>query len=253
MASSNPVRKADLHAYVDGQLDEARRQEVAAYVAENADAADRVAAYAAQNKALNVLFDSVLYETRPRRLKPPVRWRGTVHLLWAAASVLFLALGGVAGWYVHETYRVAELPTVAVARQAAVAHAVFTPQKRHPVEVTADEEKHLVKWLSKVLGKPLRAPRLSGLGFALVGGRLLSAPDGPAAQFMYEDTDGRRITLYVSTDARWQGQTAFRYAAEGNVGVFYWIEDTFGYAVTANMSRPELIGVARAVYLQLKP
>ena len=38
-------------------------------------------------------------------------------------------------------------------------------------------------------------PRLSGLGFALVGGRLLSAPDGPAAQFMYEDTDRRRITV----------------------------------------------------------
>ena len=61
MASSNPIKKADLHAYVDGQLDEARRREVAVYVAENSDAANRVAAYAAQNKALNILFDSVLY------------------------------------------------------------------------------------------------------------------------------------------------------------------------------------------------
>jgi anti-sigma factor RsiW len=252
-ASSSPVSKAELHAYADGRLDDARRQEVAAHVAENADAADRVAAYEAQNKALHILFDPALYEAPPRRLKPPAMPRTLVHMFWAAASVVLLVMGGAIGWFVHENYRADVFPTITVARQAAVAHTVFTPQKRHPVEVTADEEVHLVKWLSKVLGKPLRAPRLSGLGFALVGGRLLSAPDGPAAQFMYEDTDGRRITVYVATDARWQGETAFRYAAQGNVGVFYWIEGPFGYAVTANMPRPELIGIARAVYTELKP
>lgn len=253
MASSNSVSKEDLYAYVDGQLDAVRRREVAAYIAEHQDAAERVAAYEAQKAALHDLFDPVLGELLPRRLKPPAMRRNVVHLLWAAASILLLLAGGGAGWYVHGNYRVDGTQTIAVARQAAVAHAVFTPQKRHPVEVAADEEVHLVKWLSKVLGKPLRAPRLSGLGFALVGGRLLSAPDGPAAQFMYEDTDRRRITLYVVTDSRWRGETAFRYAAQGKVGVFYWIEGPLGYAVTAEMPRPELIGVARAVYMQLKP
>lgn len=253
IASSSPVSKAELHAYVDGQLDDARRQEVAAYVADNPDAADRVAAYEAQNKALHILFDPALYEAPPPRLKPPAMPRVMLHLLWAAASVFLLVAGGVAGWFVHDNVLVDGAPDIHVARQAAVAHTVFTPQKRHPVEVTADEEAHLVKWLSKVLGKPLRAPRLAGLGFALVGGRLLSAPDGPAAQFMYEDTLGRRITVYVATDPRWQGQTAFRYAAQGNVGVFYWIEGPFGYAVTATMPRPELIAIARAVYAELKP
>lgn len=253
MASSNPVSNTELHAYVDGQLDAARRREVVAYIAEHPDAAERVAAYEAQKAAVHDLFDPVLGELLPRRLKPPMMARGLVHLLWAAASILLLLAGGIAGWHVHGNYRADGMQTIAVARQAAVAHAVFTPQRRHPVEVAGDEEAHLVRWLSKVLGAPLRAPRLSGLGFALVGGRLLSAPDGPAAQFMYEDTDRRRITLYVVTDSRWRGETAFRYVAQGKVGVFYWIEGPVGYAVTAEMPRPELIGVARAVHMQLRP
>lgn len=252
MASPDPVTKAELHAYVDGRLDEERRREVAAYIAQDPDAADRVAAYEAQKTALHILADPALFEPLPARLKPPMG-RGARYLLRAAAAVFLLLAGGAVGWYVHGAYRAGDAQVIAVARQAAVAHAVFTPQKRHPVEVTAAEERHLVKWLSKVLGAPLRAPHLADLGFALVGGRLLSAPEGPAAQFMYEDTSGRRITLYVVTDPRWRGQAAFRYAEEGKVGVFYWVEGPVGYAVTASMPRPELMGVASAVYTQLRP
>lgn len=252
MASSDPVTKAELHAYVDGGLDDARRAAVAAHIAADPDAAERVAAYEAQNTALHMLFDPALYEPMPPRLKPPMR-RGMQYLFRAAAAVVLLLAGGVAGWYVHDQFRPATREALAVARQAAVAHAVFTPQKRHPVEVTANEEAHLVKWLSNVLGRPLHAPQLSGLGFALVGGRLLSAPEGPAAQFMYEDTHGRRITLYMVTEGASEGTAAFRYVAEGKVGVFYWIESSLGYAVSAEMPRPELMGVARAVYTQLHP
>jgi anti-sigma factor RsiW len=252
MASSNRVTKAELHAYADNRLDEQRRREVDVYLSENRDAADRVAAYEAQKTALHMLFDPALYEPLPVRLKPPMG-RGVQHLLGFAAGILLLLAGGALGWYFHGVYSADYTQAVTVAKQAAVAHAVFTPQKRHPVEVTAAEETHLVNWLSKVLGAPLRAPHLTELGFALVGGRLLSSPEGPAAQFMYEDTNGRRITLYVVTDSRWQGEAAFRYAEEGKVSVFYWIEGPVGYAVTADMPRPELMGVARAVYTQLKP
>ncbi len=140
-----------------------------------------------------------------------------------------------------------------VARGAAVAHKVFTPQRRHPVEVTADEEAHLVRWLSKVLKAPLRAPKLTDLGFSLVGGRLLSAEKGPAAQFMYEDTKRRRITLYVITDGNWSTQAEFQYTQQGPVGVFYWISGRVGYGLTAEIPRPELLKIARAVYDQLQP
>ena len=43
MTAPKKVSKAELHAFVDGQLDPARRREVEEFLAENPDAAARVA------------------------------------------------------------------------------------------------------------------------------------------------------------------------------------------------------------------
>ena len=83
-------------------------------------------------------------------------------------------------------------------RDAVIAHAVFVPEVRHPVEVTAKDEAHLVQWLTRRLGAPVKAPVLQAEGFRLLGGRLLSGTEAPRAQFMYEDANGRRLTLYVT-------------------------------------------------------
>jgi len=248
---SEPVSEMDLHAFVDGQLDEARQREVAAYLAENPEAAARVAAYRAQKTALKAAFDPILKEPLPRQLGLPTASRRTLHARWAAAATILLVAGGVLGWQAGWLLRPAAAPGTAVVHQAVVAHAVFTPQKLHPVEVRADQEAHLVRWLSNVLGAPLKAPRLADVGYLLVGGRLLSATDGPAAQFMYEDKGGRRLTLYVVTDPAQRGKTAFRYAEEKGVAVFYWIDGPLGYALAGKMTRPELLKLADAVYAQL--
>ena len=50
---------------------------------------------------------------------------------------------------------------------------VYSPDVRRPVEVTADQEDQLVKWLSKRLGTPVSPPKLGALGYELIGGRLL--------------------------------------------------------------------------------
>jgi anti-sigma factor RsiW len=250
-ATPDAVRKAELHAYVDGQLDAERQRAVAAHIAENQDAAARVAAYRRQKTALRALLDPVLDEALPRGLRPPRATRRRVHVAWASAAAVLLAVGVGLGWQLRDFTADDGAADRAVVQQAAVAHAVFTPQRRHPVEVKADEEAHLVSWLSNVLGAKLRAPHLTDLGYGLVGGRLLSAPDGPAAQFMYEDAAKRRLTLYVVNNPRWQGKAEFRFAEERGVSVFHWIEGTLGYALTAQMPRAELLTVADAVHKQL--
>ncbi len=248
---SEPVSELELHAFVDGQLDEARQREVSAHLAEKPDAAARVADYRAHKQALKAAFAPILKEPLPRQLGLPTTSRRTLHARWAAAATVLLVAGGALGWQAAGTLRPAAAPGAAVVHQAVVAHAVFTPQKRHPVEVGADQEAHLVTWLSNVLGAPLKAPRLADAGYLLVGGRLLSATDGPAAQFMYEDKGGRRLTLYVVTDPRQRGKTAFRYGEEKGVAVFYWIDGPLGYALAGKMTRDELLKLADTVYAQL--
>jgi anti-sigma factor RsiW len=52
------------------------------------------------------------------------------------------------------------------------------------VEVPAEQEEHLVHWLSKRLNPQVRVLRLDSFDFSLVGGRLLATSDGPDALFM---------------------------------------------------------------------
>ena len=247
MTAPKKVSKAELHAFVDGQLDAERHREVAEHIPNNPDDAARVAAYEMQNRALQAIFNPVLDEELPHGLTPRRRTPRRIHLLWAAASIVLFVAGGLIGWQAQQIVGTSIEPDFAVARGAAVAHKIFTPQRRHPVEVTADEEAHLVRWLSKVLKAPLRAPRLGDLGFSLVGGRLLSAEKGPAAQFMYEDAKRRRITLYVITDGDWRGQAEFQYTQQGPVGVFYWISGRVGYGLTAEMPRTELLKIVSEI------
>jgi anti-sigma factor RsiW len=245
-----PVTEAELHAYVDGQLDGARRAAVDAYLAANPAEAERARAYARQNEQLHALFDSALDEPVPEALRrPPVR--RTASPLRYAALLAVAIMGGVLGWVLRGEQPLtitADLP-----QQAALAHLVYAPEIQHPVEVSAREEAHLVSWLSKRLGAPVHSPQLTEAGYELVGGRLLPGTDGPAAQFMYQDVRGNRLTLYVRTTSDGNRETAFRYAKEDKVGVFYWVDGPFGYALSGEIERSQLLRVAESVYHELNP
>jgi anti-sigma factor RsiW len=247
-----PVTEADLHAYVDGILPAERAAEIEAYLADHPEDAARVSSYCEQTAALHRAFDPILDEPLPRRLEVPRPVWARAALRYAAL-VAWIALGGVAGWHLHAYHAASEYEATTWARRAAVAHVVYSPEVRHPVEVGASEEAHLVRWLSKRLGAPVKAPYLGDLGYSLVGGRLLPGDRGPVAQFMYQDGKGQRLTLYVRRDADKRRETAFRFARERGVGVFYWIDAGLGYALSGEIDKPELLRVATAVYRQLNP
>ena len=256
------ITEAELQAHVDGQLPEADRAAVDAYLRENPPEAQRLAGYGGQIQLLHDAYDGLLDEPVPAHLIATVSRPGSGYsralLLRYAAVLAWVVFGGLIGWPLRamqgDSVRAAGAP--AFARQAAIAHVVYSPEVRHPVEVGADQEAHLVAWLSKRIGTPLRVPQLGEQGYALVGGRLLpGTPDerAPIAQFMYQDAKGQRLTLYVRSDADRSRETAFRFAQEKNIGVFYWVDQKLGYALSGDISKNELLRVAHAVYRQLNP
>lgn len=252
-----PISENDLQAYVDARLDVGRRAEVEAYLARHPDTAERIAAYRRHNEMLHALLDPTLNEPIPEGMLP--RHTRTAPMLlsrpWRYAAVLgWLLLGGIGGWTLHATHAAAGRDlSVRLAQPAAIAHAVYAAEVRHPVEVGVGQEAHLVSWLSKRLGQPLHTPNLTALGYQLIGGRLLPADNGPAAQFMYQDQRGRRLTLYVRTDKKDERETAFRFAQEDGISVFYWVDHSLGYALSGEINRAALLRVANAVYQQLNP
>lgn len=262
--SQRSVTETDLQAHVDGQLRDSARTVVESYLLEHPQDEQRVSDYRGQNQLLRDAYDGVLDEVVPARLTAAARGGAQGWSRWPVlryvAVLGWLALGGLIGWQIR-AMQGADPGLVArgappFARQAAAAHVVYSPEVRHPVEVGADQEAHLVAWLSKRIGAQLRVPHLGEQGYSLVGGRLLPGlPEdrAPIAQFMYQDAKGLRLTLYVRADADPSRETAFRFAQEKNIGVFYWVDQKLGYALSGDIDKAELLRVAHAVYRKLNP
>jgi anti-sigma factor RsiW len=67
---------------------------------------------------------------------------------------------------------------------------------------------------------------------------------------MYQDDGGARLTVYLRADG--DGGTAFRFVQGQNASAFTWTEDGFGYAIAAQVDRPQLLTIAESVYQQSK-
>jgi anti-sigma factor RsiW len=259
MKETSPISEAELQAYTDGRLAAERRAAVEAWLAARPDEAERVGAYRQLTEEVRSAYEAMLSEPVPERLTRLAWRRARVRRVAAVAGWITLgaALGALGTWQLQTPGNGTSALTrdsAVMARRAAIAHATYSPEVRHPVEVGADDEQHLVAWLSKRLGVSVRAPKLDDAGLSLVGGRLLPGDSGPVAQFMYQMQNGRRLTLYVRREATRNRETAFRYARENNVGVFYWIDRETGYALaSADLNREELLGIANLVYKQLEP
>jgi len=255
----------ELHAWLDGELSPARAAEVETWLAEHPQTAAEVAAWRSQGAGLRLLHADLLDAPVPlamQRALRPRRWR------WPSGAAAAAMLAGVSllvgfgsGWGLraitappstHAAIAPSFVPVFV--REAAAAHVVYQPEKRHAVEVPAAQQEHLVQWLSKRLATPLTVPSLDAAGYALVGGRLLPGANGEArAQFMYENGGGARLTLYVSVlpQSASAAPPAFDFAGDGRTNSFYWVDGRQGYALSGQLPRTELGALAQAVYAQL--
>src|ERR1700758_1657754 len=63
----------DLQAYVDGRLDAGQQAEIAAYLAEHPETAARIERYRAHIAGMHALYDGILTEPIPPRMRALVR------------------------------------------------------------------------------------------------------------------------------------------------------------------------------------
>lgn len=249
-----PVGDDDIEAYVDDRLAPDRRESVRAFIAARPELEGRIAEdlrlRAELRSALRAKADGpVPTRLRVAAIRAERRLGRRRRLAFAAAASMLLVLGGLGGWTARGALGSgpARGPAgwAAMAQDALSAHRTFAVEVVHPVEVKAEQEAHLAQWLSKRLGRTLVIPDLDAHGLTLVGGRLLPAGRDVAAQIMYTDARGARLTLYVRCGET--GERALRFMQEGEVSSFSWADEGTGYAVSAAMDRERLQGVARAV------
>jgi anti-sigma factor RsiW len=256
-----PVGEDDLEAYIDGRLPPERAAMVSTYLASEPAAQARIEADRALRDELRARLAHAAGLPIPSRLRIATiqarrraAWVGTMKR--SAACVLLVMAGMGAGWEARDmagagmlAERFPQGNSTPEAADAIAAHRVFVVETAHPVEVGVAQRAHLVQWLSRRVGRPLKVPDLAAQGFELMGGRVLPSGDEAAAQFMYEDGAGHRLTLYVRASEA--PDTAFRFVQAEGFSAFSWVDDGLGFAMVANIDRPRLQQIADATYQQL--
>lgn len=248
-----------LMAYLDGQLDEPARADVEAWLAANPDAALDLAQMQRQADAIRTLYGPAAGEPVPARLSPHRlalhaqrrQWQSVAR---AAMIVGILGLGIAAGWLLRPA---AESPALynRLIADAVSAHTVYVAETRHAVEVAGSDSEHLSTWLSNRLDTSLAMPDLDAAGLSFLGGRLLPAPaipGGRAAQLMYEDGSGERLTLYITPATGVEGPE-LEQVRLGSDNALYWANATITCTIVGAQSPEVLQALATSIFAQLTP
>jgi len=245
------VSEDELNAYVDGELPADRRGAVEAWLANHLDDAAKVAAWRQQAELIRARYGAVADEKPPQQLDVGRLTRRRYGAMAAAAAAVVAAflIGGVAGWTVRGVEAASPSDLTLFTADALDAYRLYVVEVRHPVEVPGDQRPHLVEWLSKRVGSPLRAPDLDKMGLKLVGGRLLPGPTGATAFFMYEGASGERFTLYCGRTGN--QETALRYQAGEKNAAYYWVDQNLAYVLSGPAERDKLHDIAQAAYDQI--
>ena len=266
-----PVTEDDLHAYVDGALDSARREEIALYLEGHPEVALRVEDYSHQRRELRDAFAPVAEEPLPpeltlahliERQRAPARpayWQRGMPI---AAAVLLLLAGGAGGWSLHSLRPAAPLSATngsapaegiaALAQEASYNYAVFAADRRRPVELRADSRAELQAWASARLGPPVSAPDLAASGYRFMGGRLVATPHGPAVLFLYDNDKGSRLALLSRPMAADQN-AAMTPLDTDSVRGFSWAKGGIGFSLVGTAPAATLHPLANEVRRQLAP
>lgn len=252
------INRDTLMAYLDGQLDAGTTEKVDAHLLANPDAAAEIAALRRQADAIRTLYPSAAAEPVPTRLAPHRlaliegrrRWQTMAR---AAMVTALLGIGFGAGWLA----RPGDGPAVynRLIADAVSAHTVYVAENRHAVEVASSEAEHLSTWLSDRLATSLPMPDLTAEGFDFLGGRLLPAPaipGGRAAQLMFANAEGERLTLYITPSTGIDGP-AYETVSLGGDTALYWADAVFTCTIVGNGTPAALHAVGNAVMRQLAP
>lgn len=231
-----PPSEHDIHAYVDGHLDDPRRGEVERYLSRHAEQAEEIQGWRQDAQQLRTLLAGDLTSAPaldPSRLRERTRQRRFVRLATAAGIVLCLLVGGLGGWAARGmgTGEAPMADAMQAYRLLALDHGVG-------MDITTGNEGDLRAWLSGRVGPDVRLPDLADAGFRPIGGRLFATDQGPAAMVLYDDGRGHTVSFYVRPPGPARHFLPRGAREDDGLLANYWSEGGHNYAVVAVADAP---------------
>lgn len=159
-------------------------------------------------------------------------------LFAVALLVLYVAHGlvpsGAAAFSVGSGVPAEGGPRPSILDRAADAHTTYALDPVHPVEFTANQTLPMNQWLQRRLGLTVTAPLLASEGWRFLGSRLVPGAGVPGALFIYEDTDGERLSVFAQ---RGTEPAPVSLASAGNgLAAMSWGSGPIAYVITVGRS-----------------
>ncbi|MBU2326977.1 MAG: anti-sigma factor [Alphaproteobacteria bacterium] len=257
MTSHDPVIEADLHAYVDDQLDVGRRIEVEAYLSENPSIAAKVMADLRVRDELRLALagmpTAVRQETRDaaRVLENAMNRPRTVDVMRRAAAVALLV---GAGWVAHGWIDpgsigevVASVPPPQFVEDAMRAHQTAELRKQMPSQIEAGRFDPAEIRAATAIVLPAMPTEWS-----VRDAQVFPSTYGPSVELEVEPQSGERMSLFAVRPGNFSVQQVLL-KQEGQTNAAYWQIGEVAYALISETENADKLAeqarkLARTLY-----
>jgi anti-sigma factor RsiW len=244
-----PILDAELQALIDGELDEARAQILAAKVAASAELSSMVAQYRADKEMILRAYGPLIELPVPLRLVRPLAGR-KARPSWgrreAFAAVAAAAAIALVGWTAYPIFFKPADPLVAEA--FAARRGDVRPQKEFVASAVSDPAAR-DRLAGDTLALPVKVPDLEKAGYVLTAIDIYrDRPGRESLQVSYRNAQGRNFTLYMHRSA---GADRFDLEHRGATQICIWQNDALSVVMLGEMSSKDMLKLATLTYADL--
>lgn len=235
-----PPSERDLHAYVDGLLNDADQLTMETWLAANPEMAKQVLAWQLDAQNLRAGLSGELHrpmnpELDPAYIRQRLRRNRTRHLATAAVLLIAVSVGGLSGWQAREMTLANNVLPMADAVQA---YRMFAVNDNMASDWNTAKPNNVQVWLDKNFAQANRLPDLESAGFKPVSGRLTSTEQGAAAMVVYKDEQGRTLSFYIRPPGANNHLLSPGTRRDGELQANYWSGGGYNYAVVGPADDP---------------
>ena len=247
MSGHPQISDDDLHAFIDGELDAARRQAVESIMRADPALAERARAYSADKDLLKRAYANanarpipsqwlVMAEAAKKPRPLSLRLVGTI-----AAAVVAGVIGTLTFQQLQPrgTSEIVQAALEARATNAGEIVAIGNAAQAHAFD----------DHLSAILAMPVKVPDMRRLGYHLVGMRLFPGSGGSgSAELLYRGNQKQLFTLYLR---RSDGKARFDQFERNGLRVCIWQDDVLGMVMAGDVSTAAMQRLASLAYTGL--
>ena len=241
------IRDEDLHAYIDGELDELGRSRIQSIIDADPVLRHQLSEYRADKARLVSLYGGGLNEPLPREWiqmieSPGARRQWNARTTWAIAAMAAMVLLVLAGPIAYRNFAPKVRDDI-VADALAARTQSLPPDMVVPIRSESDAKAEAAV-MTRELATRVKAPDLTKMGYRLVG---IDVYDLPKRSFdlRYSDSRGRIFTLYLR---RSSGATVFDQFERDHLRVCIWQDDVVGMVMAGPVSVAEMQHLAVRAY-----